>query len=525
MCGLALSGADKSSAISRMRIRKITEIIRRYQQAGENLSDPDVKAAIFQEVGEAFPAEPQGRPRQMSSTEISQTIREKVAERFPDDLRTIERKAMDDAAPIFTMHKILDYVSVGYEQGRRTFYVEGVFYGFGKSGHSINVGGRIIPLFDLLPEHRVKFDANYNRIQKQIFIQNRIRNYYQRKTQYSSELFVELRSQAVVENEKEGWIYAFNEWLTPREVASRIIQGIITQVDEPETPETPPFTPTTPTTPDQPPTQTQPSETTPSGSDSLQQQIAEAKRQAEQKKIIIANTFTGVDADQGYGLALWEMTHREVALLFQPDLKLDSETSIETITYPESKSAIESVQLFFMNQIFYKVTITFRIAHPEAMQLLWQRISENYGESKEEYAERERESIIRNAVEAIMQTFDKQPTPCDKRDPAEEHDYKDVTKGEGDAATVIGRVCSKCATVEPHEIPQESTFTWEGEITQAQLTVRLTADRSEYSYFAITKENRQLRLRLEAEIERERLRRAEEERRKREELYREPPPI
>jgi hypothetical protein len=525
-----LSAAEKTSAISRMRIRKITEIIRRYQGAGENLGDPDVKAAVFQEIAENFPLEPQGNPNRTSTRDIAKVIREKVAEKFPDELKEVERKAQEEAGPRFAMHNILDYVFVRYEQGRKTYDVEGVFYNYGKGGSSINISGQIVPIFDLLPEYRAKFDRTFNEIQKKEFIQDRIRNYFRRKTQYSGELFNDIRDQITQENEKDGWIYAWNDWRTPKDVAEQVMRGILTNAEVPpeggsaETgvPAAGAADGDTPS-PADPGGASPPDAATPSA-DSLQQRIVEAKKRAEQKKIIIANTFTGVDADQGYALALWGMSRSDVALLFHPEISLESQSSIETLNY--AQGAVQSVELFFLDNILYRTVITFRVAHSEAMQLLWRKISESYGESQEEYVERDRYARLKESSDAIIQVQPTPPVPCDKRDPVEDHEYEDVTKteGEGEAAvvTVEGRVCKKCGTIEPREIMVENTFTWAGEVTNAILTIRLTADKSNYELFQLVKESPKLKSELESGISRDRLRQAEEERRRREEQYREP---
>jgi hypothetical protein len=424
------------------------------------------------------------------------------------------------------MHNILDYVFIRYEQGRKTYDVEGVFYSYGKGGNSINVSGQIVPIFDLLPEYRAKFDKAFNEVQKKEFIQERIRTYFRRKTQYSSELFNELREQITQENERDGWVYAWNDWRTPKDVAEQIMRGVLANAEMPS--ETPGGEPTTPgETPDDGGGSVTPNpnpENVPPSNDSLQQRIVEAKKKAEQKKIIIANTFTGVDADQGYGLALWGMPRAEVALLFHPDIPLESQSSVETLKY--AQGAVESVQLYYLNDTLYRTTILFRVAHNEAMQLLWRKISESYGESQEEAIERDRYALLKESADAVIQAQPVPPVPCDRRDPVEDHEYEDVTKtvGEGDAAvvTVEGRVCKKCGAIEPREIPLESTFTWAGEVTNAALTIRLTADKSNYELFLLTKESPRLKSQLESDISQDRLRRAEEERRRREEQYREP---
>jgi hypothetical protein len=520
----SVSADDKASAISRMRIRKITEVIRRYQMAGENLGDPDVKAAIFQEIAENFPLEPQGNPNRTSTRDIAKAIREKVAEKFPDELKEVEHKARAEAEPRFAMHNILDYVMIRYEQGRKTYDIEGIFYSYGKGGNSINIGGLIVPIFDLLPEFRVKFDKSFNEIQKKEFIQDRIRNYFRRKTQYSSELFNEIRSQITQENEKDGWIFAWNDWRTPKDVTEQIISGILTNNEQKEPSDTPEDTPPADPAAGNGETPGQDPDTLPPSGDSLPQRIVEAKRRAEQKKIIVANTFTGIDADQGYGLAIWGMPREEVALLFHPEISLESRASVEDLKYTEG--AVESVQLFFLNDILYRAVVVFRVAHNEAMQLLWRRISESYGESREEAVERAQFAILRDAAEAILATMASTPVNCDQLDPPADHEYEEVshTEGEGETAvtTVIGRVCKKCGTVEPKAIPMESIFTWEGEVTAASLNVRLSPDLATYQLFQLTKENPKLRQRIEAEINQDRLRRAEEERRRREEQYREP---
>jgi len=178
--------------------------------------------------------------------------------------------------------------------------------------------------------------------------------------------------------------------------------------------------------------------------------------------------------------------------------------------YP--KGAVEKVQLFFVENvekqlIFYKVVILFRVAHNEAMELLWHKISESYGTSVEEEAAAETGADRQARSEAIRKEKNNPAYCTEIKD--KNHDIKDF-------------VCQECGFIATDKLPRQKTFSWDGDVTKGSVFIKLTEDKIAYEMFSLTKENPEIRVRIEEEIKKENIRKAEEERKRREEEYKAP---
>ncbi|HRR06702.1 MAG TPA: hypothetical protein P5105_05410, partial [Victivallales bacterium] len=159
--GVCIFFTGKASEISDARVSKINSIISRFKEAGENLNDPDVRMAILKEVSRFYPLEPEAKPNLITREELSKVVREKVQLKFPDNYQDLEKRARQNAEKLFQKAKVNDYVKVTYEKGSKSYTVEGYFFGYGAMEHSVNIGGNIIAIFDLIPEDRAKFDDKF----------------------------------------------------------------------------------------------------------------------------------------------------------------------------------------------------------------------------------------------------------------------------------------------------------------------------------------------------------------------------
>ncbi len=414
LCTMALCIPLVASEISETRMKKVSAIIARFKEAGEDLSDPDVRAAMLKEISKFYPLDPESKPNLVGREEVAKIVREKVALKFPDAHDVLQKRAKENAEKTFKRAKVNDYVKVTYEKGSKSYTVEGYFFGYGAMEHSINVGGNIIAIFDLIPEDRAKFDDKYREMQKEQFVQKQIRDYYFRKNEYSVELLKQEKESVVKYNENAGYIFAMNRWMTPKELAitladSMASQGQVAKIDP--VPTEGPGTTKPPTTVSDPTTPPGPGETpaTTTTQDSKAKRIADVRRKAEMDQQRIKTRYAGIDADQGYGNAIWWMKHADVNLLFDSLVDRPGEGNAETITM--EKGPVQKVDLYFFHGYFNKVVVNFRIAAPQAMEILYRKIVETYGKTDQE---RQEEEAARLAAEAAAAAAPPPPPPKKK---------------------------------------------------------------------------------------------------------------
>ncbi|HCE42514.1 MAG TPA: hypothetical protein DET40_03080 [Lentisphaeria bacterium] len=469
--------------ISAMRIQKISRIISTYKEAGEDLNDSDVQKAIMKQVAEQYKLEPEAKKNSKTTQEIGKMVREKVTLKFPDSYDDLKKKAEAEAGKTFQMAKILDYVTVRYLRGEKSYEADGYFFSYGSTGHSINVGGTTIAIFDIIPDDRVKFDEVYRNQKKDTFVQTKIRDYYSRKNAYSVSIYNEIKDALVKENEDNGYVFYNNDWRNAKEVATMLCKDI--QAEETAMPVPVPDK-KTPTSPDKV-IPTDPGTPEPKGGPALlaadKKKLDALKKKAEEIQLQNSTKFAGIDADQGYELAYWRILKDDFALLY-PQYVKSAEGDAESLAF--DSGPIQKLDFHFFNKYFYKVVFDFRVQGipREALVGLGRKLREKYGLTDEEKAE---------AAD---------PAKANRQEPCEaEHDF------DKDGA------CKKCGWTQAElEIPSEQTYTWTGETTKGQLYIKLNAEKTSYVEFRLTKEDPTLKDTISAEIDKKK--KADEEEKK-----------
>ncbi|MBN1863684.1 MAG: hypothetical protein JW808_02160, partial [Victivallales bacterium] len=239
--------------------------------------------------------------------------------------------------------------------------------------------------------------------------------------------------------------------------------------------------------------------------------LARLMNTIEEKQLEIAGSQYGIDADQGFLAGkkriLWGMPKEDVLLIFGDEIKGDTSGDVLTIEYGK-RGAIEKVNLFFLNDIFYRVDTIYNIGPQEGMDILWTGIVERYGESTEAKEFRENEAARAARMAAIKNLC--QP---DKKTKKPTHAWNEQG------------VCTKCGAlktdVEPPPPPLEQHHTWEGDISLGVLTMVFTPNKA-LSKFTFSKKNPAIEADQNAKIEAEKKRRLEEERKKTLEEFKKP---
>jgi hypothetical protein len=505
-----------TSEVSKIRIRKIAGIIRRYTNANEKLSDPYVKEAIFDEVNKDYTLEPEEKPNEKSIKEIAKDVRKKVGKRFPNSIKTIKAKTIAEADKKFKMAEKLDFVTIRVQKGRNSYAVTGIFYGHGIGGKSVRIGDNVpIAFFDLLPQSRAMFDKAFAESEKNSYIDEKVRNYYRKKGNYANILFAEIRKKITSENEKLGYIYAWDKWRTPKNVTTYLIEQISNKLGEVKVAdkgnegkgEKKQEEPDTGNEENNDPLNDKPLTTDPGKSDKLQ--LAKLIRSIEERQLEIAGSQYGIDADQGFHRkgkrVLWGMSQENVNLIFKDQIPQNSQAAVETITF--QKGPYKSIKFHFINGFFFRVEAIYAIGPMEAMMMLWENLNDKYGEAEESKKMRETENARKARIAAI-----KNPCQPDPKTKKETHKWHKSGK------------CTACkmakADLHPPPPSLEQIFTWKGAITKGVLKIKLNPARNQFTEFYFSKEDTNIKATQEALIAAERKRKAEEDKQKKLEEYR-----
>ena len=501
------------SMISKMRVRKIMNIIKEYTSEKEKLTDPFVQKDILDRVAEDFTLEPDEKPNTKPVSEVAREVRKLVAKRFPNSLKKIKYKAKKEANQEFKINEKLDFVTVKVQKGRSIYSISGVFYGFGVGGKSVRIGDNLpIAMFDLSPTDRARFDRIFCEKIKKKYVSKKIRQYFVKKQSYLNMLFHDKLGAIARENEKLGYIYRWDKWRTPKDITENLIKQHIrqqhlhstNQEDEPiEVANRPDKKPDTAVdnldTPDKQPVSDPGGKPEKPGgkpadggkNTKMDLRLSKLKNAIEKKQMEIAGSQYGIDADQMFRckdkLVLIGMRRDEVNLVLSGLVSTNTGAE-ETITL--GKGILNSATLYFINNILYKVKKDYRIGPPEAMKQLLNFYKDSYGDSLEdvEKAKKEKERLARLAKIKHL---------CKK--------HKWTPNG----------TCKTChvkkVDLQPPKLALEQTLTWKGKIIMAQLQLALTPHLDNFTKFALTKENPNLKIdqeRILKEIEREKAKEA-----------------
>jgi hypothetical protein len=468
--------------------------------------------------------EPEERPNEISIEKIAKIVRSKVKKRFPYSIKEIKKKAKKEAEKKYKMPEKLDIVTIRIIKGRSSYTISGIFYGYGVGGNSVKIAdNRPIAFFDLAPDSRAKFDKDFCERRKKEYIDNKVRSYYLRKNSYTDSLFKKMRLKITEENEALGYIYSWGKWRTAKNITQYLIEKLkeeqkkdqeLASIDEDESVDfdtqdmdQSDSEKTDETTEEEQFTE----ETEETSSDNLK--LSKLKSSVEERQLEISGSQYGVDADQGIikdgKRILWGLTVNEVNMIFKGDLKttpsLDKIGNYFSEVLEYEKGPISSITLNFINNVFYKASISYRIGSPEAMRLLWTKLNDKYGEAIESIKMRETEKARKARLAAI-----KKLCPKDKKGkPTHKWDKK---KGKCKVCGVLK------ADLYPPPPPLDQTYTWSGNITTAILNLSMTPQGT-FSKFSLTKENKSLKDEMEKILQTERKRKTDEENRKQIEEY------
>jgi hypothetical protein len=412
--------ADSERSLSQQRLKQVTKIVEDFANQGRNLEDPAVVQLIHRQVSEIAPLVPADPLKGISKEEIQEEVRKAAKKRYPHTPDELRKNLEAAAAEKFKLARPLSVVNVEYERGGRRYGVEGKFYSISRS--SVKIDEKNIAFFDLTPESRAMFDKAFCEKMRQDWVEQQFQETCKQKIRFLSDFSETIEAERRTANEAAGYVWTEGGWATLRdlvetEIRTRKASGKVSASGKgkPESPPIPmgktekkppesepektfveirpaPVKSGTTVKPAEPVGKPDEGAEEPKEEDGLREtrELAEIRKRSEERQRQIMETYSGIDADQGYGAAIWGMTRKEVKMLFEHEGI--REISPDTLLLPFADGPIEKVEIHFLGELFYRIIISFRIGPPEAMQRIAQQFKERYGETDEEKALRESES-------------------------------------------------------------------------------------------------------------------------------------
>lgn len=200
--------------LSYQRIDAICAIIQNHYDKRDKLDSEEVIAQIKEEIGKIVPVTPAKPADNRTRDQIREAQQAAVDKKYPASTEAIRKEAEAEAVKKFPMAKRGDVVTVQYRRGGSYRTVKGHYYGFGIGGKSIRINSTNVPYFDLVPECKSMFEKTANEQARKDFVAEKINQYYILRNTYSSKLFNAEATAVRQANEKLGYIFRRNKWIT-----------------------------------------------------------------------------------------------------------------------------------------------------------------------------------------------------------------------------------------------------------------------------------------------------------------------
>lgn len=212
--------------VSHDRIGFIQAILKKYFDKHADLESKETQEDIMKDIQEKIPV-PSKPADTRSPLAVQQATESKVAAKFPKDLDQVRKEAEIEAEKKFPLVKKNDPAKVYYRRGGRMLVASGRFYGYGLGGKTVRINSTNIPVFDLTPESKAMFDREANAVHKREFIQKQVREYQMDRRRYADRLYNEERTRLRLNNEKLGYIYYKDKWITAETVMKDQLKDVI----------------------------------------------------------------------------------------------------------------------------------------------------------------------------------------------------------------------------------------------------------------------------------------------------------
>ena len=219
-------GNRKIKTLSDKKIVNIEKMVNRSFEQNADSQDYDaIKSAVIDEVNEIYPIESGMEIKKVNYGKIKKEAEEKSTLQYPLTSKQLRETYIKEAGEKFVPAKMNDVITVKYRLGRDELVkVTGEYRGFNRYNNGIKIGRKVVPVFDLLSEDRVKFIKDYRELIKKNYVRDNVKKYLQEKEKCCVQLITDSIKQIGKDNEAAGYIHAWYEWRSPADVADMVFK-------------------------------------------------------------------------------------------------------------------------------------------------------------------------------------------------------------------------------------------------------------------------------------------------------------
>lgn len=200
----------------------IRSVIRGYIDAGEDIMNKDVDAAIRSDVARTMLFNPKQKGDLRSRMDLMAEARKSILSKFPKTVQKFRTDLEAEIAPRYTMFKRNTPVTVRYQRGPKTFVVKGIYYGY--NGHSVKIGGRNVPYYDIVQEDKLRIDKQYRDQVYNDYVDTRVNDYRERRSDALLSAVSRLAQQQMADNQKAGYVNYYDTWLSADALTRHLVE-------------------------------------------------------------------------------------------------------------------------------------------------------------------------------------------------------------------------------------------------------------------------------------------------------------
>ena len=219
----SILGKRKPKTESDKAIVEIEKIVISFLRGGRDIADKTVQNSIFQQVNTMYPLNENVKVEKVNLTQIEKQADLEAKIKYPFTRKNLKEKYTAEAEKKIKPVPINSKLTVKYKQGPYLHTVTGIYYGLTFDHDGIRIGKTIVPLIDLLPAAKVKFDKRYREQKKEDYINKSIAKDLSLKENYAIKKITDTIKAIVKKSEDAGYILAWSKWRTPEDVAKIII--------------------------------------------------------------------------------------------------------------------------------------------------------------------------------------------------------------------------------------------------------------------------------------------------------------
>ena len=217
-------GGRQSKTESDEATLKIEEIVISFSDEEASLADSIIHDKIIQQVEAKFPLDTSVKSANLDLAEIVKKADLEAEKKFPLTREGLNEKYSLEAEKKFKIVQPGSEVTVRYNQGPHHYKLTGIFHGFTRKNDGIWIGRTIVPFFDLYPENKVRFGEAFQSQKKKDYVKKSIASYLSEKENYVISQVKSSADAMAKKNKQAGYIFAWQKWRTPKEVAEIIIK-------------------------------------------------------------------------------------------------------------------------------------------------------------------------------------------------------------------------------------------------------------------------------------------------------------